>query len=168
MDADVEAVSLLVAMEGGYHGHDGIRRWWGNMLDVFPDWAVDVVEVRDFGDLTLSTVVNRGHGAGSDAPLEQRIWLLAEWHDKKVVWWRAYGSEAEAFEAVGLAWRGRRCRRRPHDGRCPSHRPMKWWRLGRVVHFEAVDVLAPRVRQETGRGAHGTPNCCYEHAEQNL
>jgi len=38
----------------------------------------------------------------------------------------------------------------------------------RVVHFEAAYVLAPRVRQETGRGAHGTSNCRYEHAEQNL
>ena len=32
MDADVEAVSRLVAMEGGYHGHDGIRHWWQNLL----------------------------------------------------------------------------------------------------------------------------------------
>ena len=69
MDAEVEAVSLLVAMGGGYHGHDGIRRWWGNMLDVFPDWAADVVEVRDLGDLTLSAVVTRGHGASSDLRL---------------------------------------------------------------------------------------------------
>jgi len=45
---------------------------------------------------------------------------------------------------------------------------MKWSRLGGVVHFEAAYVLAPRVRQETGRGAHGTSNCRYEHAEQNL
>ena len=36
MAADVEAVSLLVPMEGSYHGHDGIRRWWGSMHDVFP------------------------------------------------------------------------------------------------------------------------------------
>ena len=63
MDAEVEAVSLLVAMGGGYHGHDGIRRWWGNMLDVFPDWAADVVEVRDLGDLTLSAVVTTARAA---------------------------------------------------------------------------------------------------------
>jgi hypothetical protein len=34
--------------------------------------------------------------------------------------------------------------------------------------LEAAYVLALRVRQETGWGAHGTSNCCYEHAEQNL
>ena len=28
MDEDVEAVSRIVAVEGGMHGHDGIRRWW--------------------------------------------------------------------------------------------------------------------------------------------
>ena len=33
---------------------------------------------------------------------------------------------------------------------------------------EAVHVLAPRVRREKGRGAHGTPNCCYVHVKQNL
>jgi hypothetical protein len=37
-----------------------------------------------------------------------------------------------------------------------------------VVHIEAADVLASRVRQEKGWGVHGTPNCRYEHAEQNL
>jgi hypothetical protein len=38
----------------------------------------------------------------------------------------------------------------------------------RVAHVEAVYVLASRVREERGPGAHGTPNCCHEHAEQNL
>ena len=37
-----------------------------------------------------------------------------------------------------------------------------------VAHVEAVYVLALRVRRERGPGAHGTPTCCHEHAEQNL
>jgi ketosteroid isomerase-like protein len=65
MDDDVEAVPRLVAMEGGYHGHDGIRRWWQNLLDAFPDYSVEIVEVRDLGDLTFIALRNRGHGAGS-------------------------------------------------------------------------------------------------------
>jgi ketosteroid isomerase-like protein len=36
MDDEVKAVSFLVAMEGEYQGHAGIRRWWQNLLDVFP------------------------------------------------------------------------------------------------------------------------------------
>ena len=102
MDDDVEAVPRLVAMEGGYHGHDGIRRWWQNLLDAFPDYSIEIVEVRDLGDLTFIALRNRGHGAGSDAPIEHRLWMLAEWRQEKVVWWRSYGTEAEVLEAVGL------------------------------------------------------------------
>ena len=38
MDADAHLVPQLAAMEGEYHGHDGIRRWWQNLLDAWPDW----------------------------------------------------------------------------------------------------------------------------------
>jgi ketosteroid isomerase-like protein len=103
MDADVEAVPRLAPMEGGYHGHDGVRRWWDSLREAFPDFRTEVVEVRDLGDLTLAELRNRGRGAGSDTPVEQRSWHVAEWRDKKVVWWRAYGTEAEALEAVGLS-----------------------------------------------------------------
>ncbi len=102
MDDDVEAVPRLAAMEGGYHGHDGIRRWWENLHDVWPDFTIEVVEVRDLGDLTVAHLRGRGHGVGSDVPLEQAIWLLDEWRDEKVVRWSAHGTEAEALEAVGL------------------------------------------------------------------
>ena len=36
MDDEVEIESRLVAMEGSYNGHEGVRRWWSNLLDVLP------------------------------------------------------------------------------------------------------------------------------------
>jgi hypothetical protein len=30
----------------------GIRRWWQNLLDAWPDDEAEVVEVRDLGTLT--------------------------------------------------------------------------------------------------------------------
>lgn len=102
MDADVEAVSRLVAIEGDYLGHDGIRRWWENLLGVFPDFTIGVVEVRDLGDMTLASLRNRAHGTGSDIPMDQTLWQVAEWRDRKVVWWCAYMAEADALEAVAL------------------------------------------------------------------
>lgn len=102
MDANVEANSRLVAIEGGYHGHDGIRRWWANLLDTRPDFTIEVVEMHDLGDLTLAVVRNRGHGAGSDIPIEQRLWHVAEWRDKKAVRWSSHETEADALEAVAL------------------------------------------------------------------
>jgi ketosteroid isomerase-like protein len=103
MDADVEAVSRLVAMEGGYHGHDGIRHWWQNLLDAFPDYTLETVEARELGNLTLATLRSRGHGADSDTPFVDTVWVVVHWRDKKAVRWRVCTSESEALEAVGLS-----------------------------------------------------------------
>jgi ketosteroid isomerase-like protein len=102
MDADVQAVPLAAAIEGDYRGHDGIRRWWNNLFDAFPDWTIEVVEVRDLGDLTLAHMRNRGHGAGSDAPFELTLWQVVEGRDAKAVWWSHHRTETEALEAVRL------------------------------------------------------------------
>jgi hypothetical protein len=35
--------------------------------------------------------------------MERTMWLAVKWRDNKTVWWRAFRSEAEALEAVGLS-----------------------------------------------------------------
>ena len=102
MDADVEAVPILSGMEGDYHGRAGIRRWWENLLDVFPDFATEAVEVRDLGDVTLARLRVHGHGANSDAPLDAPLWLSPRWRQGKCVRWGAYGTEGDALEGAGL------------------------------------------------------------------
>ena len=102
MDDDVEAVSRFVAMEGSYHGHDGIRRWWQDTLDAFPDLMLQVVEVRDLGELTLAELRSRGHGAGSGIPFDITLWHVSHGRRGKSIWWRIFQTEAEALEAVGL------------------------------------------------------------------
>ena len=103
MDDDVEIVPRAVAMEGRYHGHDGVRRWWSSLFDVFPDWHAGTLEVRDFGDFTTGTVRIRAHGGESRVPVDQVIWLVGEWHNGKLVRYSSHDSEAEALEAVGLS-----------------------------------------------------------------
>ena len=102
-DPDVEIEPrTAVAVGISYHGQDGVRRWWDDMLSAFPDIGMEVLEARDLGDLTLTATRIRGHGAGSDVLVEQTLWQVIEWRDKKCVWWGSYGSEREALEAVGL------------------------------------------------------------------
>ena len=101
MDENVTADSRLTAMEGGYHGHEGSRRWWRTLLDAMPDFTLDVVEVRDLGSFTLAVLRNRAHGGGSRTPLEETLWHVGEWTEGKCVWWGAYLSEGEALAAVG-------------------------------------------------------------------
>jgi ketosteroid isomerase-like protein len=103
MDDDVEVFSRLVALEGGYHGHDGVRRWCQHLLDAFPDWSPEPAEVRDLGDLTLGKVHYRGHGGESGAPVDQVIWQVARWRDRKIVRLSSHESEAEALKAAGLS-----------------------------------------------------------------
>jgi ketosteroid isomerase-like protein len=62
VEGDVEFGSRTAAMEGGFHGHEGIRRWWRTILDASPDRTIEVVEVRDLGDLTLTRVAHAEPG----------------------------------------------------------------------------------------------------------
>ena len=102
-DDDVEVIPRAGAMEGSYRGHDGVRRWWKDLLGVFPDFTIEIVEVRDIGDLTLATTRLRGHGAGSDTPTEETIWQVARWRRGKCVWWRTFSNWGEALEAARLS-----------------------------------------------------------------
>jgi ketosteroid isomerase-like protein len=44
-DEDIEFVPRISAIEGEsvYRGHDGVRRWWSSLLDVFPDYSMHLV-----------------------------------------------------------------------------------------------------------------------------
>ena len=103
-DPDVEFTSRLVGVEGGgpYRGHDGLCSWWEDLLGVYPDFRGKIEDVRDFGDVTVARLRLRGHGTGSDAPIEQTSWFVIEWRDNKAIWWRVVLSESEALEAAGL------------------------------------------------------------------
>jgi ketosteroid isomerase-like protein len=102
-DENVVVESRLAAMEGGYHGHEGVCRWWQDTFDALPDYEVEVDEVRDLGDVTLARLRARGHGAGSAAPLEEVVWHVARWCDGRNTWWRNCMTEQEALEAAGLS-----------------------------------------------------------------
>ena len=103
--SDVEFTPYTVAVQGSYQGHDGIGRWWRELFDVFPDWGVEVREVRDLGDdVTLTTLHARGHGGESGTPVAQMLWQVAEWNaEGQIVRVVHHGSKAEALEAVGLS-----------------------------------------------------------------
>jgi ketosteroid isomerase-like protein len=103
MDENVEAVSRIVAMEGGLHGHDGVRRWWKSWFDAFPDYRMEVVEMRDSGDVVVAALRAVGHGAGSDLPVDDNIFQATRWRDRRCVWWQVFRTKAEALEAVGLS-----------------------------------------------------------------
>lgn len=102
IDADAEAVPRLAAMEGVFHGHEGIRRWWTHLLTAWPDYQVEIVEVRDLGHITLGNVEVAGHAADSGIAVRQTAWHVWRWRRKKAVWFGFFPTEASALEAARL------------------------------------------------------------------
>lgn len=103
IDDEVEVESRLVAMEGSYRGQEGLRRWWGDILGAFPDYTIEVQELRDLGDVTLAHIRGWGHGADSATPIVDPFWQPVRWRDGRCVWWRNCSTEAEALEAIGTS-----------------------------------------------------------------
>ena len=105
---EIRVESRLAAMEGAYKGHAGLRRWWENLLSVFPDYEVEIEELRDLGEVTLGHIRGQGHGADSATPVIDPFWQPLRWRDGKCVWWRNCSTEEEALEAIGGATRSGR------------------------------------------------------------
>ena len=103
MDDDVEVVSRIVAVEGGLHGLDGIRRWWENCFSFFADYSIEVVDVGVLGDRIVAALRTLGNRAGSDVSFEDTIWLASRWRHGKCVWWRTFYTRDDALEAAVLS-----------------------------------------------------------------
>ncbi len=79
------------------------REWWNDVLGVFPDFKIEIVWVREAGNLTVSELRQQVHGAGSAAPFDEQAWQVTEWRDGLVVRWQNYATQHEALEAAGLS-----------------------------------------------------------------
>lgn len=102
-DPRVEVLSFLATVEGGYQGHEGVRRWWQNFHETFPDWHAEVQDIYATGETTVARLRLRGHGGGSGVPVDQVMWHVVLWRDGKSVRVSAHGDEADALQAAGLS-----------------------------------------------------------------
>jgi ketosteroid isomerase-like protein len=104
-DVDVEFTPYERAVEGlgPYRGHEDVRRWWDEALEVVPDFQVELEEVRDLGDQVLVRGRLHGHGAESGATFDRTYWGLFRCRNERIVWWRAFESEDEALGAAELS-----------------------------------------------------------------
>jgi hypothetical protein len=101
MHEDVEVESRLAAMEGAYHGHEGLRRWWDDVFEVLPDYRVEVVSARTVENGALAHLRATGSGGASATPVIDSFWQALKWGpDGRCVWWRNCSTEAEALEAL--------------------------------------------------------------------
>src|ERR687885_235148 len=102
LDPDIEFESLLLEIEAGsYRGLEGAREYFESVREVFPDWSVEITQLRDFGDKVVIESRSLATGQGSGVRTEQRFWQAAAVRDGRIIWWKFFRTEAEALAAVG-------------------------------------------------------------------
>jgi ketosteroid isomerase-like protein len=101
----VEIEPRVGALEGDYRGHEGVDRWWSDLLDFLPDYAAEVEGLDDLGDMTLGQIRGTAHGSASSTPVVETWWQLIRWSDGRCIRWRNFATEAEALAAIRLGAR---------------------------------------------------------------
>jgi ketosteroid isomerase-like protein len=86
-----------------YHGHDGVRRFFGSFDDQCDDLRFDVEELIDAGDQVIVTIRIGGRGKASGAPVETTRSYVCSLRDGMIYRVRTYPARTEALEAAGLS-----------------------------------------------------------------
>jgi ketosteroid isomerase-like protein len=99
---DVEFTSLIAEAEGEiFHGHDGVRRWWNEVVLPLGGLHGEPEEVRDFDDTVIARVLGTYRPRGVE--VRQTVWNVVRFREGKASWWRFFRTEQEALEAAALA-----------------------------------------------------------------
>jgi ketosteroid isomerase-like protein len=87
-----------------YHGHEGVKRFWGTWAEAMSEITLEIEECRCIGqDRVLAIARAHGTGAGSGAHVASRRFAqTADFRGGRAVRVRLYGSVASALEAAGL------------------------------------------------------------------
>jgi ketosteroid isomerase-like protein len=103
MGEDVVWIAARSAVEGAYHGHEGLRRFLADNAENFEVFEPDFTEVRDLGDRVLAfgrfRIRARGSGVDTDFPVAG----IATYSDGKLVRWEDFRERRLALEAAGLS-----------------------------------------------------------------
>jgi ketosteroid isomerase-like protein len=105
MHPEIEFTARRSAFEGGaYRGHDGMRQWVSELLELAPDYWVNVGEVRAVGDDGFVLIGRQGGTAGEQqVPVEMPLALAGTLRDGLMFRVRAYADGEAALEASGLS-----------------------------------------------------------------
>lgn len=102
-DEEIEFLPLRSAIEGPYHGHAGMRKWWADTAATWDTFQVEAEEIRDLGDgrIVVSGVIH-ARSKGGSVPLEIPMSFLTEMRDARAVRQEWFFDRDGAFEKVGL------------------------------------------------------------------
>jgi ketosteroid isomerase-like protein len=101
---EVEVTALVSEIEGTYKGHDGVRRWMGNLLSVAPEHWVEVDSIQPVGGDGFIALGRQGGSAKvGGTPFELELAVVGRFRDGLLYRSQAFRTHAEAREAAGLS-----------------------------------------------------------------
>lgn len=103
-DDDFELdMSARVINPNTYRGHEGIRRFYSEVSEVWEEFRWDPVRFVPAGDTVLVLLHSHGRGRGSGLEMARDVAMLWTVHESRAVSLRFYVDQEEALEAAGLA-----------------------------------------------------------------
>lgn len=101
---DVEFFSALASLEGrAYVGHDGIRRYFDEVVGAWDEWRVELHRVEETADGRLAVAMTMHvRGRQSGAEVAQGLGHIWDLEDGKLRRCKAFATGEAALEAAGL------------------------------------------------------------------
>jgi ketosteroid isomerase-like protein len=105
LDPSVEYHSVMTVPGGGaYHGHDEVRRYFGDFKDAWGDeFRVEPKAFFDLGEQTLMFYRVHGRGQQSGAAVAMPGAQVCRWRDGLMVYANVYVHREDALRDLGVS-----------------------------------------------------------------
>jgi ketosteroid isomerase-like protein len=91
----------IPGMSTAFEGHDGLRRFFSEWLEAFPDSTIEVEGVEQRGEWTMTLVLQMVSGGASGTPVPFRYAGIGHWRDGRLDLVENHSN----LDAAGLAFR---------------------------------------------------------------
>jgi ketosteroid isomerase-like protein len=86
-----------------YHGHNGMRRYFGDLAEAWDEIRLEPEAYFALGEHTLAFSVSRGRGRHSGAEVTMPVASAARWRDGRMVYLKGYADREEALRDLGAS-----------------------------------------------------------------
>ena len=102
-DPNIELHSGIGAIQGVYHGHDGVHRWHCDNQEVRgEEIRAEPEAVFDLGEHTLTFYVAHGRGQHSGVEVATPQAAVVRWRDGLITYIKSYRDREDALRDLGV------------------------------------------------------------------
>ena len=99
---DVEWTEQMLPGRKVYYGHEGVRQWFGDVMQAFTWGTIELVSLEESGDDAVAEVLVKTSGIESGAAVTATVFQVIRFRDRKIATITALSDRDEARRAAGL------------------------------------------------------------------